>query len=390
MTSGIATPDSQYITLISTANKSSFPNNTSSNFTTRFDPPLELRGGDFNIALLDIFHPTKWVNINPDKYYIVFEKKEKVRHLDPTFIDPRTYYPNPTDEPQEDAPSTETREDSSWTSWFIGEDADEKEHWSELNKQVNARREAEASRRQTDDAPQPETARLEQPKELSKKERERQRDRDRRGERRVEDTKKDVEHRRETPKLNNTKWRTLAVQKLRIPQAYYPSLASVLQIIKENMKEEFKDNEFDVFSIDTTKNKVRLRLNPGIYIRLSRRLAKYLGFQKREHQGGIDKLADFEPEMKKHLGSLHVYITAMRERVVGDTMAPLIAMVPHVDNFSPGLKIAHHTFLRPNYFPVSQKYFDTVTVNIRDDSGELVPFIEGSTTLTLHLVRASP
>ena len=97
-----ATPDSQYITLMSTASLPSFPKNTSSNFTTRFDPPLELRGGDFQIALTDIFYPTKWVNITEDDYRVVLEKVHKTKNFTPNRGNIRADEPyDPLDDPSD-------------------------------------------------------------------------------------------------------------------------------------------------------------------------------------------------------------------------------------------------------------------------------------------------
>ena len=135
---------------------------------------------------------------------------------------------------------------------------------------------------------------------------------------------------------------------------------------------------------------MQFNLKDGVHIRLSRKLADLLGFKHLHHKGSISKLADLLPDLKKHLGSLHVYLSVMQDRVVGDTMAPLIGMVPHVDTFPSGLKIHHHTFLRPYYFPVKQKFIDTISCNIRDDKGDLVAFTDGSTSLTVHLVRSTP
>ena len=471
------TPDSQYITLMSTASIDSFPNNTSSNFTTRFDPPLELRGGNFNVALMEIFHPTKWINIAQDKYYVGYELREKVYH-DPKYIDPATYLPDRR--PQQDAPD-DSSSSASWTSWWRGTTAEERQkareeaeerdirkrrNWTEKMEETRrakeqerkaaaeaARKEKEKKAREMEEEEErerkaaaeaakkekerkarereeeeeeeeeevisePVAARQQQSEEMAELSRERELERRKQAEvqRQKEIAKRRAaeeerrrqlrereaervagepesesrESRRPPPELSNTKWRTIAHTKYKLPSAYYSSIDSVLQNINEHVKEVYKDDEIDVFSMDSNKGKIRLTIKAGVTVRISRKLARLLGFMQREYRGGISKLADHPPDLKKHLGSLHVYVNAMRDRVVGDTMAPLIGMVPHVDVFPPGLKIAHHTFLRPKYFPIKNKFWDTVTVNIRDDKGDLVPFSEGSTTLTLHLVRASP
>ena len=414
------TPDSQYITLMSTASIDSFPNNTSSNFTTRFDPPLELRGGNFNVALMDIFFPTKWINITQDKYFIDFDKKEKIRNHDP----------------RHGLQSDEPDKSSSWTAWWnmTAEEKDEawrererqkeerRQYWRDVNERVQ-REEAERKKleeearqreiaRQREEEEEEERRRKEEEKrqreiEIRKEaERLRQLEREKRQratrekeerQRQEEEEKRREEEKREgeeeispPPELDNIPWRTVAHQKLRIPPAYYPSIESVLENINEHTKDIYKNEEGDMFSLDPNKGKIRLRIKVGVNIHLSRQLAELMGFKKIHHKGGVSKLADYSPNLKKHLGSLHVYINVMKDRVVGDTMAPLIGMVPHVDTFPQGLKIAHHTFLRPYYFPVKLNYMDTVRVNIRSDDGNLVPFSGGSTTLTLHLKRASP
>ena len=76
------TPASQYITLMSSACRDNYPKNDASKFQTNFDPPLELRGGEFDVALVDVFHPTAWSNIT-DKFYIILTRAEKHRNYTP-------------------------------------------------------------------------------------------------------------------------------------------------------------------------------------------------------------------------------------------------------------------------------------------------------------------
>ena len=473
------TPESQYITLMSSASKTSFPANIASRFTTRFDPPLELRGGEFNVGLMDIFHPTKWTNITSDKYYMNFDKKEKVpRNYNPV------HYVHTADLPQhdeawswwgsstsesrhrerEELEEKQERDRRRWreryeqekkkeeeerkraeidkqTEVARGKEGDEeidKEKEEERERQIERQREVQRMRqieeekraaiekqRQADIVRRREEEKARQlrhQREVERRRREEEEERRRREEeeerrrREEEEDKEETEEEEEEveeeerrkrrqleedvspphpsppPELDNRRWMTVAHQKLRVPSTYYPSIDAVLQSINNNIKEDFKDKRDDenVLSMDPSKDKVRLRLKVGVHIRFSRKLAELLGFKQLHHRGGCNKLADNPPHLKKHLGSLHVYMNAMMDRVVGDTMAPLIAMVPHVDIFPAGLKIAHHTFLRPNYFPIKQKFIDTVTCNIRDDNGDIIPFIDGDTTLTLHIVRASP
>ena len=380
------------------------------------------------MALTDIFHPTKWINITRDIYYITFDKKERT----PTFT------PTNRDEVRSDAPvvkkrrrrrevSTEDlrrRETEKRRQWVkdvrerarLEDEEKEKkrkeEEEKERQRQLREERRRQAERREREEAEKKqrenfrreeeakrrqwvkdvrERARVQEQTEKEKGEETNEQGREASAEEENETTEV-TSHSSPPPELTHYQVRNVAHTKWRIPSAYYPSIDSVLENINEHTKDVYKNDEGDgsLLSMDQNKGKVRLRLKPGIHIRLSRKLADLMGFKNLHQKGPTSRLAEYPPNLKRHLGSLHVYLSAMQDRVVGDTMAPLIGLVPHVDTFPAGLKIAHHTFLRPYYFPVKQKFLDTITCNIRDDKGDLVTFDEGSTTLTLHLVRSSP
>ena len=80
-----------------------------------------------------------------------------------------------------------------------------------------------------------------------------------------------------------------------------------------------------------------------------------------------------------------VYTSVCAPVQVGDVRVPLLKMVSFNTNKKGYQNI---TFKNPMYLPVSQETINSVEVNIRSDSGELIPFIPGSvTTLTLHFKR---
>ena len=41
-------------------------------------------------------------------------------------------------------------------------------------------------------------------------------------------------------------------------------------------------------------------------------------------------------------------------------------------------------FERPHYVPLNKKNFDTISLNIRDEAGDLVAFEHGKVIITLH------
>ena len=76
--------------------------------------------------------------------------------------------------------------------------------------------------------------------------------------------------------------------------------------------------------------------------------------------------------------ALYVYTSIVEPRVVGDSVVPLLRIVPiegkHGDLVSKG-------FDNEQYVSVLHKEFTTIEVDIRDDTGRSVPFERGRTTV---------
>ena len=85
--------------------------------------------------------------------------------------------------------------------------------------------------------------------------------------------------------------------------------------------------------------------------------------------------------------NLYVYCDIVETQFVGNAQVPLLRIVPVEGN--DGERVTN-TFTSPQYLPVSRREFETIEVNIRRDSGEIVPFEAGRLLVTLHFRRASP
>ena len=68
---------------------------------------------------------------------------------------------------------------------------------------------------------------------------------------------------------------------------------------------------------------------------------------------------------------------------VGDIKAPLLRVVDAAGNFG---DTTHRLYMMPQYVPVSKKEFNTVEIDIREDTGRPVPFEFGKVIATLHFV----
>ena len=70
---------------------------------------------------------------------------------------------------------------------------------------------------------------------------------------------------------------------------------------------------------------------------------------------------------------------------MGDIKSPLLRVIDAARNFGDTINRLYTT---PQYVPVSDKYFDTVEIDIRDDTRHPVPFEFGKVITTLHFHRS--
>ena len=96
------------------------------------------------------------------------------------------------------------------------------------------------------------------------------------------------------------------------------------------------------------------------------------------------KEGDSVVDMKQGFESLYVYTNVVESRVVGDSLVPLLRIVPIQGEH--GHMISRH-FEHVQYLPLLRKEFGTIEIDIRDDTGHAVPFECGKVTVTLHFRR---
>ena len=91
------------------------------------------------------------------------------------------------------------------------------------------------------------------------------------------------------------------------------------------------------------------------------------------------KEGDSVVDMKQGFESLYVYTNVVESRVVGDSLVPLLRIVPIQGEH--GHTISRH-FEHVQYLPLLRKEFGTIEIDVRDDTGQAVPFERGKVTVT--------
>lgn len=112
-----------------------------------------------------------------------------------------------------------------------------------------------------------------------------------------------------------------------------------------------------------------------------------LGFQQnyRIVYGSIE--ADFPPQLNRAYDQMMIYADIVKPIMVGGVLVPLLRNVYVKQNNYFG-QVVNHVIDNPMYLKTSCTSFNRIEVNIRSDSGTLIPFADaGITCLTLHFIK---
>jgi len=123
---------------------------------------------------------------------------------------------------------------------------------------------------------------------------------------------------------------------------------------------------------------------------LSPQLQYMLGFTTSERIKGFrpgTHVAPYMPDMTGGVASLYVYCDSCMPQVVGDTMAPLLRVVPiRMSSVQFGQPITE-IFVLPHYIPVVSKALDTIQMSINTHTGQKMQFNFGNVLVKLHFKR---
>lgn len=170
-----------------------------------------------------------------------------------------------------------------------------------------------------------------------------------------------------------------------MPAGYYDNPAKFIRILKEIMVIELGKKHENFFRIryDDASKKVSLDVNKGVTITLSESMKSMLGMDQRCLGEGFHD-APFIIDVNQGFYSLYVYCDLVQPRVVGDSLVPLLRIVPVSGKTGQTLT---KTYENIHYHLVQQKHFSTVEIDIKDDTDRLVPFESGKVIVTLHFRR---
>ncbi len=148
-----------------------------------------------------------------------------------------------------------------------------------------------------------------------------------------------------------------------------------------------------IFSFDTILKRVKMKIDKSVVDRviLGKHLEYVLGmdgstplpltFIKSTNRG------QHAVDLRGGFYSLYVYCDLVESQILGQQRVQLLQIVPTEGTHG---DIISKTFYAPHYIPILKKEFQSVQISIKDDTNRLVPFEFGKCILKLHFHKRRP
>ena len=101
--------------------------------------------------------------------------------------------------------------------------------------------------------------------------------------------------------------------------------------------------------------------------------------------GNEENIFIYNVNLHYNFRSLYVYSYIASFTFIGDTVAPLLRIVPFSHNSKTGY--VYKEFKTLHYVSVSKSVVDQVHITFKTENGSAVPFVTGKTILKLHFCR---
>ena len=134
-----------------------------------------------------------------------------------------------------------------------------------------------------------------------------------------------------------------------------------------------------VLSYDDTSKRVTVKCGRRVVVKLRGDIARMFGFLndttiRASHEKGFTLAL---PETGNQY--FYIYTDIIKSQYHGDVVVPVFRTVTVKGEHG---SYVSKNFERPHYVPLN-KFFDTVSINIRDEAGDLVAFEHGKVIITL-------
>lgn len=133
------------------------------------------------------------------------------------------------------------------------------------------------------------------------------------------------------------------------------------------------------FSFNAHTKRVKVQVVKGASIQFGVGLSNLLGFNNEILLGTVQSPNIADP--CSELTYFYIYADIVSPQVVGDIQAPLLRIVKVEGRNG---EVISHNYDRPHYVPIVRNNFQTIEIQSRLNSGDLVPFERGKLIVVLH------
>ncbi|XP_055930006.1 uncharacterized protein LOC129984661 isoform X2 [Argiope bruennichi] len=130
-------------------------------------------------------------------------------------------------------------------------------------------------------------------------------------------------------------------------------------------------------------NKIKIHIPENSTLTLQEGLRDLLGFKESTLNGGTH-ISDYQLELDGGITEIYVYSDIIESHFVGDTIAPLLRIIPVMSKKEDQIVI---NYQRPLYFPLRKNYIDCIEIELRSSSGDGIIFTSGKSLLVLSFRR---
>ncbi|GFR23219.1 uncharacterized protein TNCT_714891 [Trichonephila clavata] len=130
-------------------------------------------------------------------------------------------------------------------------------------------------------------------------------------------------------------------------------------------------------------NKVKMHIPDTSSVTFQDGLKDLLGFKNSTFYGGTH-ISDYQLELDGGITEIYVYSDIIESHFVGDTIAPLLRIIPVMSIKEDQIVI---NYQRPLYFPLRKNYIDCIEIELKSSSGDGIIFTSGKSLLVLSFRR---
>ena len=136
-----------------------------------------------------------------------------------------------------------------------------------------------------------------------------------------------------------------------------------------------------VVTYDDTSKRVTVKCAKRAVVKLQGNIARMFGFLNDTTVRASDKKGFTLALPKTGNQYFHVYTDIIKSQYHGDVLVPVLHTVTVKGEHG---SYVSKNFERSHYVPLNKTIFDTISINIRDEAGNLVAFEHGKVIITLH------